>query len=415
MINRRIGALLTCFALLFVLSTNTTLAQSTTHKVKTENWSLGLHLGIPYTNFDVGTVVTPLYGLDLNYRLSPVFSMQLNANVGDFKSNHRVTWFGRTFKNNFYQLTLQPHLNLTRLLNGNVPQRYYMYAFAGIGFIHNNVTTGVNPQLAKSHNPIPAPFQGRDLHKPGMMFPVGLEMRYFVSNNVSLDFGAQYNLTTADNLDGYERVPSNYVSDKNNKLKDKSFYFTAGVSFNIGQLFGGHNSSSNSAGYNNASTGLINFYHSTPTVHIDTTITKQKLTRLTLSKNELANTNQKVDSLENVLSMNKSNYSNHSQALQNRIESLQAKVDTLKNQQKNWASGNARDYVIDGAFYNESRAHNFAKQLKAKGYINTHVIYQDKTWYLVSVGQYKNEELALQKMKDLRKSLNSKIWVYIDK
>jgi hypothetical protein len=225
-----------------LLATQKTLAQFTPSK-----WEIGINAGtliyqgdLSASNFGYTRCLKPSVELWVSRSLDPYFSIRVNLLQGSISADES-TYSGpawRTHRNlAFSSPVTEFSAELVWDVNGKTwregMHRFSPYFFAGLGFslLHVNRdwsrfdTTYFNYQSAAGHG------LGIDtLHAtPNIVpvVPVGVGLRYMVTNQIFINAEASYRIIPSDYVDGFS-----YVA---NPAKNDHYYgLTLGISYRFG-------------------------------------------------------------------------------------------------------------------------------------------------------------------------------------
>ncbi|HSV76130.1 MAG TPA: OmpA family protein [Bacteroidales bacterium] len=198
-----------------------------------DRFSVGLGLGV-FTHF--GDVKKEEFfpvrgefsiggGLNLNYFLSPTFTLRTQFALGGLKGDDVVE--GYRFESNLWEANLQGVVSLSKLLvplwAGN--KRFDIYAATGIGMVGYRTLLYKNNVL---HREIGYSGNGtvKESRKFNMYAPLSFGVRYNLSPRIDVFFEKSTLFTTTDNLDGLNRPGSN--NDAFNRTK-------AGIKIKLGR------------------------------------------------------------------------------------------------------------------------------------------------------------------------------------
>lgn len=194
-------------------------------------WSVGINAGIlaptvlsgknDFTKWkaDFG------YGAYIKKQILPAFGLQANFLAGKLQADNSEPWGNGmdpaspydSYKTNIaYSASLNAYLSLANIYWMNHQYMVQPYVTAGYGLMGYKVTTKDNSGVEAKFN------SGENVEES--FIPVGLGLKFFLTENINLDLGYSMNFVDGDNLDGYRAGPQN----------DKFSYTHIGLEFALG-------------------------------------------------------------------------------------------------------------------------------------------------------------------------------------
>ena len=165
------------------------------------------------------------YGLTLKNQILPAFGIQADFLAGKLKADNSRNWsngsapltpFDSYETKVSYAASLSANLTLANIYWMNRENAVRPYMTAGYGFMAYKVTQ-------KDKAGVESKFRAGDNIK-NTYLPVGLGVKFGISNAINLDLGYTMNFVDGDNLDGY------YAGIQN----DKFSYAHIGLEFSLG-------------------------------------------------------------------------------------------------------------------------------------------------------------------------------------
>lgn len=179
-------------------------------------------VGISYPNSDPTPKFTACYGAGMRYTLSPLLSFNLGYTYGTWESGKDL--IGRQFKTYYYLIALRSQVNLGELFGfDQVTRKFHPYISIGYGRIQAMVS---NIREREKKTKVAKDFSGNV-----NAFPVGMGVRFLLSERLDLSINAEYLLHSSDSLDGHS-LDMRLYNVKNNP--DYAWFFTAGLSYKFG-------------------------------------------------------------------------------------------------------------------------------------------------------------------------------------
>lgn len=205
-------------------------------------YSMGVNLGMLVYQGDLtparmGSFKTPGFVLGVNgsRKLSPVLSARLDLNFGQLKGDDAAYKTPAYRQQRAFAFT-SPVTEVTASVVYEPlgrEKKFSPYLFAGAGLASLNIQRNDSRFNAAYFETEPAVIQGLredSLHRlPRTIFvlPVGVGLRYRLSEKLSLHSEAAYRIMSTDYLDGYSQ-------SVNPALKDHYFKYSVGGSFSLG-------------------------------------------------------------------------------------------------------------------------------------------------------------------------------------
>lgn len=383
-----------------------------------DSWSLEIGNGIPFASFNEANQTEPIYNIGLIYNINSAFSIETSIKKGIFKNRNKLNYFGRTFDNHFTSFGISPQMNILSLLGA---QKYIkklnIYGFSGLGILHNNVKTAINPKMASDPNNVKGSiikeFEGINNKTNTLFYSLGAGLKYNFLQSIGIFLRYQYNLTNSDYIDGYTTAHVKLVGP-NNYSNDNYSLLTMGISIRLGSGHKLFNRSSNDGYFGSLNASSAD------------SLLFRKLARL-IQKNgqTIKETNDQLYTT-NLIFRNFINRNSSNQLLvkNEKIKNLQSQIDSLKY--KNAAKKLTKEsylksnnklpeyFIIADAFLQLSKARLLLKQLKTIGFNDAQVIKDHtKMWYLVAYTGVKNPNEAQKLLKKIKTYQNTSAWIYL--
>lgn len=186
---------------------------------KGNRWSLEPTGGVSFGHFDLETEISPVYGGNLRYALTPVFSLQANFLMGSFEDNGEDP-FGRTFQNDYMQYALRSNIHLLRPFQFDaITKKINPFLIVGIGRLHNDVSGVVDR---------PPSFTGTNYSGEDLIYVFGGGLRFYLGSSFDLLLQYEYNYTNSDLIDGYNEPMIG------NRFNDSYSFAMLGLAFKFG-------------------------------------------------------------------------------------------------------------------------------------------------------------------------------------
>jgi outer membrane protein OmpA-like peptidoglycan-associated protein len=167
--------------------------------------------------FTSNKISPPALGVLLKYSLSHTFSLR-GAFYSGLLDNNGVNGF--SFHNKFKTFELQPVFNLSNLSFMKHDQKWYLYAFSGIGAIKSSLSSST----ANPANPAAILYK-----KWNYSIPVGIGIMYHLSNRMDIGIESGVRFSNTDSLDYYD------ISSKANRAYDHYSFTTIGLYYKFGR------------------------------------------------------------------------------------------------------------------------------------------------------------------------------------
>ncbi len=170
------------------------------------------------TPLDAGSYRTlrPQFGIFASRLLSSSFSARLNFDAGsisgdDSKYSHPSFRQDRNFRfsSPVYELSAQLVWDVLGKNYTRPAKSFSPYVFAGIGYSFINVKrdwSRMNPAVFDPESGVPASLAAdvaTNLHHGALVFPVGLGLRYALTQKISIIGESSYRFMSTDYLDGF--------------------------------------------------------------------------------------------------------------------------------------------------------------------------------------------------------------------
>ncbi len=195
-------------------------------------WDLGGHFGItyPYTDISASGSRDFAFGIDITKFLSHSFALQTRflhgsiSGVDEFKPDYQ---YNTTFS---YDLTLNAIVNFGNLSFIDRNKNLSGYASIGFGIIHFSPTVytdGGHVPLTGVYSQYTQPLVTMDYSSTtNIVIPLGVGLKYRVSDKVSINAEYSYRATNSDKLDGFYKLLSSH---------DNFSYFGVGAIYHLGK------------------------------------------------------------------------------------------------------------------------------------------------------------------------------------
>ena len=207
--------------LLFIILATGFLAASA--QVSIPKYEIGIKAGAfiyqgDLTPSDAGSYKTlrPQFGIFASRLLSPSFSFRLNFDAGsingdDSKYSHPSYRQDRNFRfsSPLYELSAQLVWDVLGKNYNRTAKSFSPYVFAGIGYSYINVSrdwSRMNPAVFDPESGVPTGLAADAATSPPhgvLVFPVGLGLRYALTQKISLIGESSYRFMSTDYLDGF--------------------------------------------------------------------------------------------------------------------------------------------------------------------------------------------------------------------
>lgn len=159
-------------------------------------WTLGLSIGGSYNFFDIEQdVINPVFGGFLKYSASPILAFRLHGTYGTYSGKSTELMkkdYG--FANNITQVGLNVMVNLGTLSFKKKHPNTNLYAFTGLTFAFSDAIRDKKIGTATTKGT----YTGTDL-----TVPVGVGIKFKMSEEIDLGLEAVVNATRIDSLDMY--------------------------------------------------------------------------------------------------------------------------------------------------------------------------------------------------------------------
>jgi len=140
-------------------------------------------------------------GILFGKQFSPLFSLKGNLHYSKLAGTKQNGSILQSFKSNSYFAALSAQLNLTQILNPSAElKRFSIWGELGVGYsfwqsLLYDRTNG--DELANVH-------WNNNKYKSALMLPMGLNMKYYLSDAISLDLHSSIHIVNSDLLDAKE-------------------------------------------------------------------------------------------------------------------------------------------------------------------------------------------------------------------
>ena len=391
-----------------------------------ENWRIKFGSGVPFTSFNEANRMNPVYDISLIYDVNPLFALQTSLHKGIFENTNRPSWFGRTFKNQFYSFTIRPEINITAMIGvDKLMNIFQIKGFSGIGILHNDVKTGMNPDLMVEpyvyKEESTQKFLGHNNTTNTLFYSLGIGLDISLTSRLALFVQYEYNLTNSDFVDGYATI-NDPLHGPNNYNNDNYSLLTSGISIRLG---GGGKTVFRSGRRLPASSSLKKNTADSLLYKKLTTMIEENGKILEETSDRLNKTNLIIKNFVNQTATNQMNFENKKikriQAQIDSMRSMRAQLDYLNNKIDSKIKTDSNDklpkyFIIADAFLEINKAQSLLKQLKDIGYNDAKVINDiSKAWYLVAYAEVGNEQQADEILKKIRAYQNPSAWIYTNK
>lgn len=393
---------------MFCAMVSTGMAQSS------KGWGIGLQSGISNAYFNESTKINPEIGLNLQYDFSRLFTLNANFHKGVFKSLNAQNYFGRIFRNNYFDFSILPQVNF---VNGvSTLKNWRFYGFTGIGIIQNNVTTKITRPGSGDTYKL---FEGIDNKTSGMFYTFGLGTRYDISSRIGIYFQYQHNFTNSDYLDGFVTVRGIADPGPRNYQNDNFGSFKTGITIRLGKIIHHEKTPVRSR---NFQPDFSVFKDSLLAYKL---LVNRYATQIDEMNRQLEKSNELVNELLK-LTMKDQLYRQ-----QSAITSLRDELDSLKAQAKkpdtNLANikkelkrpsntGKINYYIVADSFLDRTKANSLLSKIKKAGYPNAEVILDEsKVWFMVVYSKTTDESRAKRLLNQIRNYQNPTAWMYQEK
>ena len=195
------------------------------------SWDIGGNIGFayPYTDISSAGLGQFAFSLDVTKFLSHSFALQtrfIHAKLSGTDVNKPDYSFNTTIN---YDLTLNAIFQFGNISFLKRTPDLALYATIGFGVIHYSPDVyidGHHVALPGIYSQYSQPLDTMDYHGTSdIMIPIGIGMKYRVSNSLSLTAEYSYRKTNSDKLDGFYKL----LSDA-----DAYSYFGVGVTYHLG-------------------------------------------------------------------------------------------------------------------------------------------------------------------------------------
>lgn len=380
-------------------------------------WGIGMQSGISNTYFNESSKTEPDIGFVLQYDISRLFTVNTTFHKGVFKSANANNYFGRLFRNNYYDFSVTPQMNF---INGiSTIKNWRFYGFAGIGIMQNHVTTELTkPGFGDTYKL----YEGINNKTSAMFYTFGLGTRYDISSRFGIYFQYQRNYTNSDYLDGFVTVKGVSDPGPRNWQNDNFGTFRAGITLRLGKIIRFNKTESRVPKPDVAS-------FVTPLIKDSLMAYKLLANRYAIQMNEMNQQIEKSNELVNELlklTMKDQLYKQQSAitSLRDELDSLKArakKPDTnltniKKELKRSSISEKINYYIVADSFLDKTKANELLNQVKKAGYPNADVILDEsKVWFMVIYSKTTDENKAKRLLNQIRDYQNPTAWMYQEK
>lgn len=414
--------IITLSAFCFYFQTNL-LAQNLSHE-----WGIEVSSGFTYGYFNEASRLTPVYGLSINYAVSPGYTIKLKGFTGHFKTANRSNYYGRWFDNNYSLFTIRQQVNLFELFGLHSIAHYVdLNGFAGAGFLKNQVQTGINTSIAGYER-----WQGVNYKGNSIAYSFGGGITFNITHNISFIMQYEHNLTNSDYIDGFKTVIPNNGQSQPIRVRYDAFSFTtAGISVHFGGRKKHHPAKEkepmtdfqkeNMQQLEKLGTLVTDNAQNLKETNDQIRQTLRILTEFVSSTSRLQLNDQEetskiiqvqIDSLRKKLIRTDSLI-----ASKQRTDSLiqrqqEAAIKALKENQTN-PGIQYKYYIVADSYLTYGKATDALTKLKSDGYSNATIV-NDKTntYYLVAYTVVNDEKTANLLLKKIKSYQNPMAWLY---
>jgi hypothetical protein len=182
-----------------------------------ENWC-----GISQPQTDPTPAITPFYGINLRYSLSPLLALNLNYGLGTWKNGNDN--IGRTFTTPYYLFGFRGQVNLGELFHFyHLTHRVHPYL--GLGLYRIQFTVSGIRQREKDA------LVAKDYRGGLIGMPISFGIRFYISPRLDAFVSAEYVLHNSDSVDGHS-VDTRFYNSLNNP--DYLLFISTGISWKFG-------------------------------------------------------------------------------------------------------------------------------------------------------------------------------------
>ncbi|MEX2641735.1 MAG: hypothetical protein WD266_13680 [Balneolales bacterium] len=362
------------------------------------NWSIELTAGAGYSYFNVGSELSPAYGFNVRYSLSPVTAFYGHYSRGRFEGSGN-NFFSRTYEMDFNHYSLRTQINFLQLLG--LDRSFFgnsaLNGIFGLGIMAYETEVDITREEQGWQD-----YQGQPGRGRTTVITAGGGVRQYLSRRLDLIAQFEYNFTGSDVIDGYETIPGSPV-DEHRLSNDYYSFLTAGLSIKFGSSREQHTS-----------------------WRQETTVTARDHQRemhdlLELFENRLAEVNEQVNQVNNTMDRLGERIDAVHQELNrqdDRLEELRIEVESVKESQNlgmlDYSEPALPQYfLIADTYTDESRAHEHLEELLQDGHQRARIIVDyDNSYYNVSYGQFGNFRSANEHLREIKRTLNPDAWIY---
>lgn len=195
------------------------------------SWNIGLHFGLTYPHTDISASGTrnPAYGLDVTKFLTHTTALQARFMRGSLSGTDVNRPLYQFESNIDYDISLNAFFQFGNIAFLKHNPNIAFYASIGVGVLHYTpdvYTDGGVVALPGVYSQYAQPLVEQDYESTtNLVVPLGVGMKYRLSETISLNGEYSFRKTNSDKLDGFYKLLS---SD------DNYSYFSVGATYHLG-------------------------------------------------------------------------------------------------------------------------------------------------------------------------------------
>ncbi len=369
------------------------------------NWSLDLKGGITSGFFTFDSKTTAQAGFQVRYSMNPVVSFYGDMAFGQFRSLDSMQGVNG-FSNDYFAIGLGTRMNILRMLTGlnSVTENLGLYGATGIGLMRGDVS------VCDTRFP---GYSGRNGPVNAVIYRIATGATYRISRRVDMFVQAEFNHSSSDLLDGYQRTDGG--SSGRFSGGDSFVNTSAGISIKFGRSQVRH-------------ADWQQFDHRTDplarSMQADIARLESELSERERSHEQLTqrmrSLNQTINEFSYLINTAHKEefklYDSQLISLQNRVDMMQSDINDITERVdvRRPETEENRFFVVAAVFRNMENAERELRDVRNAGFDQA-TIQQDRrrNYYLVTYSGHTSREAALEEMRRVRADVNPESWVYV--
>lgn len=192
--------------------------QSQTSGDNAAQLNFGLSGGVTQYHGDLNSSITPVGEFGARFTFESLYSLKLHLRGGQLKGDKS---YAGEFENNYFQSGLNVGFNFSKFVRmyRSIP-KFNIVPYVGAAAIFNDSKQIAEPEGERID--YLEDYDGTDV-----IYPVGINLKYYLSPYFDLTLDGAFHITTNDKLDGY------FGNFNNNESDDYFSTLTLGISYKL--------------------------------------------------------------------------------------------------------------------------------------------------------------------------------------